>query len=238
MIQQLLSSARTRPLPAAEQLRMVIEYRKTGDPRIERVLVETNLRLVAKIAHQLDRTRGQCLEDLIQEGCLGLVEGIRRFDPTRGAGLSTYATFWIRALIMKYAMDNVRVVRVVRTRAERADFFRGTIGSKEVSLDAPAGPDRGPLSDLMADPTLPVDQRLETAQLARKARRSAVMLEPGLSDRDVAILRERVLSTDPTPLRALAKRVALSAERVRQVEVTLRAAIRDDLESPALAAAA
>src|ERR1017187_3475143 len=98
-------------------------------------------------------TRGRCLDDLIQAGCLGLVEGIRRFDPTRGGHLSTYAAFWIRAFIMKYQMNNIRLVRAVRTRADRVAFFRGTVGLSEVSLDTPLAPDRGPLSDLMADPT-------------------------------------------------------------------------------------
>jgi RNA polymerase sigma-32 factor len=216
---------------------MVAEYRRTGDARIERALVETNLRLVAKLASQLDRTHGRCWDDLLQEGCLGLLQGIRRFDPTRGTRLATYASFWIRAFIVKYAMDNVRLVRVVRTRAARVAFFRGSIGSQEVSLDAPTEPDRGPLGDLVADPALPADRRLETAELACKARRSAAKLERRLIGRDLVILRERVLSADPTPLRALAERVALSRERVRQVEGRLRAAIRHDLEAPSMAAA-
>lgn len=122
MIHQLLGTERTRPLSTAEQARLISADRETKDPRIERRVIEANLRLVAKIAHQLDRTGGLSLEDLIQEGCLGLVQTIRRFDPTRGARLSTYATLWIRAFIFKYAMDNVREVRVVRTRAARAAF--------------------------------------------------------------------------------------------------------------------
>jgi RNA polymerase sigma factor (sigma-70 family) len=181
MTQQMLNSPRTRPLPADEQLRLADEYRRTKERRIEKTLVESNLRLVAKLAHQLDRTRGRCLDDLIQEGCLGLVEGIRRFDPTRGVHLSTYAAFWIRAFIMKYQMNNIRLVRAVRTRADRVAFFRGTVGLSEVSLDTPLAPDRGPLSDLMADPTPRADHRLETADLACKTRRSAAMVQRGLS---------------------------------------------------------
>jgi DNA-directed RNA polymerase specialized sigma subunit len=70
MIHQVLGTERTRPLSTDEQARLLAAYRETKDPRIERRLVETNLRLVAKIAHQLDRTDGRSLEDLIQEGCL------------------------------------------------------------------------------------------------------------------------------------------------------------------------
>ena len=230
MTHQLLATERTRPLSADEQARLVSAYRETKDLRIERRLVETNLRLVAKIAHQLDRTDGRSLEDLIQEGCLGLVQAVRRFDPARGARLSTYAALWIRAFIFKYAMDNVREVRVVRTRAARVAFFQGSVCSTEVSLDAPVSSDRAPFGDFLADPATPVDQRMETAELALLARRSATKLEQNLEGRHLTILKERLLAEEPTPLRALAKRVSLSGERVRQIEGELRTAIRDDLE--------
>lgn len=66
------------------------------------------------------------------------VEAVRRFDPARGARLSTYATLWIPAFIFKYAMDNVREVRVVRTREQRAALFQGRVGSTEISLEIAA----------------------------------------------------------------------------------------------------
>lgn len=234
----MLNELRGRPLPADEQLRLAEEYRRTKDARIEKVLVESNFRLVAKVAHQLDRTRGRCLDDLIQEGWLGLVEGIRRFDPSRGVHLSTYATFWIRAFIVKYQMDNVRIVRAVRSRADRAAFFRGRIGVNELSFDAPAAADHSPLGELLADPAPGADQRLETAELALKVRQSAARVQNGLSARDTTVLRERLLSETPTPLRALGRRVSLSSERVRQVEGTLRMAIVRQLERRPTAAAA
>src|SRR5215469_12746161 len=109
MTQRLLTDARTRPLSADDQRRLIVEYRRTNDLRIAEKLVETNLRLVAKIARQLDRTHGRSFDDLVQEGCLGLIEAIRRFDPAHGARLSTYAGFWIRAFILKHQMDNVRL---------------------------------------------------------------------------------------------------------------------------------
>ncbi len=232
-----LSESRTRPLSADEQLRLVAEYRKTGDPRIEKVLVETNMRLVAKIARQLDRTGGRCFDDLLQEGCLGLIEGIRRFDPAHGARLTTYSVFWIRAFIIKYQMENVRLVRAVRTRAERAAFFRGVVGSKEVSLDVPVSADHGPLSDFVADQAPEPDRQVEAAELVHRTRQAASNLEGSLSSRELTILRERVLTDEPTPRPVIAKRVSLSGERVRQIEGGLRMAIRDRLEAPLAAAA-
>lgn len=238
MIRHLLSSPCTRPLSANEQLRLVREYRRTKDPRLEEKLVETNLRLVAKIVYQLDRTRGRSFDDLLQEGCLGLVEGIRRFDPGQGAALSTYAAFWIRAFIHKFQMENVRLVRAVRTRAQRAQFFRGTVGFEEVSLDAPVAPDRSPLVDLIADPAPPAEHRFEAAELTRRARTAATKLERSLTGRDLTILRERVLADEPTSLRAVAKRMALSSERIRQIEGGLMTAIRNELEERPAAAVA
>lgn len=233
MIQRTLTENRTRPLSADEQLRLIAEYRQTHDPAIEKRLVETNLRLVAKLARQLDRTHGRSFDDLLQEGCLGLIEGIRRFDPVHGARLSTYAAFWIRAFIVKHQMDNVRLVRSVRTRAERAAFFQGIINSSEVSLDAPVSADHTSLNDFLADPGPEPDRRAETEELTRKALTAATDLEGRLSGRELTILRERVLADDPTPRPAVAKRVALSGERVRQIEGNLRLAIRTQLESAA-----
>lgn len=229
MIHHLLDEAVTRPLPASEQMRLVTEYRRTGNRAIERRLIESNLRLVVKMARQLDRGQGRCLEDLVQEGCLGLIEGIRRFDPTKGTRLSTYAAFWIRAYIMKFVMDNVRVVRVVRTRAERGAFFKGVVGATEVSFDTAVDPDAAPLGETLADPAPAADWMLEMAELAYRVERSAAHLEQGLGGRDLTILRERVLAPEPAPRKVVARRFSLSTERVRQIDGALRTAIRTEL---------
>ena len=224
---------RTKPLPAAEQDRLLRELRRTGDPAVERRLVESNLRLVLKIARQLDRTGGRAFEDLVQEGCLGLIEAIHRFDPGKGARLTTYAAFWIRAAIMKFAMDNVRIVRAVRTRAERAAFFKGVVGTAEVSMDVTRGTDGVSVGDGMADPAAPADRRLEIAELAWRVRRSADELAPGLPGRHAAVLRARLLADEPTPRQRVARRMCLSGERVRQIEVELQSMIRSRLVAAA-----
>ncbi len=223
----------TRPLPAAEQHRLLVELRRTGDPAVERRLVEANLRLVLKIARQLDRTHGRGFDDIVQEGCLGLIEAIRRFDPAKGARLSTYAALWIRAFIMKYAMDNVRVVRAVRTRAERAAFFQGTVGSPEVSLDARARPDGASLADVLPDPEPGAEQRLQDAELAWRVRRSAASLAPRLPVRHLTVLRERLLADEPAPRQSVARRVSLSGERVRQIELELQSMLRSEVVAAA-----
>ncbi len=245
MMSRLLASQRTRLLPAAEQIRLAAEFHHSRSAAIERRLIEANLRLVVKIARQLDRSRGRFLDDLVQEGCLGLVEGIRRFDPAKGARLATYAAFWIRAFIMKYLMDNVSIVRTVRTRMQRADFFGGTFGSVDVSFDAErdaggqASGEAGatPLRERIADPRLGADRLLEQAQLRADLGRAADCLEQRLSARDAVVLRERVLAEEPAPRGAIARRASVTCSRIGQIETRLRAALRERL-SPAWASLA
>jgi RNA polymerase sigma-32 factor len=85
--------------------------------------VLSNLRLVVKLAMEYRRTWSNVL-DLIQEGNVGLMQAVRRYDPYRGVKLSSYAVYWIRAYILKYILDNFRVVRLGTTRAQRKLFFR------------------------------------------------------------------------------------------------------------------
>lgn len=224
---------RTKPLPPAEQDRLIRELRRTGDPAVERRLVESNLRLVLKIARGLDHSRGRAFHDIVQEGCLGLIEAIRRFDPDKGARLTTYAAFWIRAYIMKYAMDNVRIVRAVRTRAERAAFFQGVVGSTEIPMDVPGRRDGATMADVLPDGALRADQRLETEELISKVRRSAITLAPRLPPAHAQILRQRLLAEEPAPRQQVARRMAVSGERVRQIEVQLRSMIRSELGAAA-----
>src|SRR5262245_60885338 len=80
-------------------------YRASGDQTAARTLVMSNLRLVLKLAHEYRRS-GQALSDLVQEGNLGLLQALRKFDPARGVRLSSYASFWIRAYMLRYILNN------------------------------------------------------------------------------------------------------------------------------------
>jgi RNA polymerase sigma-32 factor len=85
-------------------------------------LVTANLRLVVKIAYQYRRAAFNIL-DLIQEGNIGLMQAVKKFDPTRGIRLSSYAAYWIRAYILRFIMDNFRLVKLGTTEAQRKLFF-------------------------------------------------------------------------------------------------------------------
>ncbi len=106
------------PLTREEEQRLVRLYRGTGDREALLRLVTANLRLVVRIALSYRRSARMFL-DLVQEGNLGLLQAIERFDPEVGVRLPTYAAWWIRAYILKFLLDNVRQVRVGTTNARR-----------------------------------------------------------------------------------------------------------------------
>lgn len=98
------------------------KYRETHDPAVARRLVESHLGLVWKIARQCC-SRRDMLPDLIQEGCMGLMRAVEKFDPDRGIRLASYAAWWIRAFIYHHIMSNTRMMRIATTFAQRKLFF-------------------------------------------------------------------------------------------------------------------
>jgi RNA polymerase sigma-32 factor len=93
-----------------------------NDTAAARKLVEANLRLVVKIAYEYRRAHRNLL-DLVQEGNIGLIQAVAKFDPYRGVKLSSYAAFWIRAYILKFILNNWRLVKIGTTQAQRKLFF-------------------------------------------------------------------------------------------------------------------
>ncbi len=117
--QRYLAEIRRYPsLTREEEQELARRYRETGDREALFRLVTANLMLVVRIALSFRRATRHLL-DLIQEGNLGLLQAIERFDPDTGVRLPTYAAWWIRAYIVKYLMDNIRLVRVGTTNARR-----------------------------------------------------------------------------------------------------------------------
>jgi len=111
------------PLAREEEHALALKVVGGGDREAARRLVLANLRLVVKIAMQYRRAWTNVL-DLIQEGNVGLLQAVLRYDPYQGVKLSSYAVYWIRAYILKYLLDNIRLVRLGTTRAQRKLFFR------------------------------------------------------------------------------------------------------------------
>ncbi len=134
-LQQYLREISKYPLLSREEEeRLTKEYYKTRDPRIAYRLVTSNLRLVVKIALDFQKFWMQNFLDLIQEGNLGLMQAVKKFDPYRGVKFSYYASFWIKAYILKFIMDNWRLVKIGTTQAQRKLFYN--LRKEKERLDA------------------------------------------------------------------------------------------------------
>ena len=118
----LLEISRFEPLSPEEEQRLATLYRDNDDQQAAYQLVTANLQLVVKIARLYNRVYNNVM-DLIQEGNIGLMEAVKRFDPYKGAGLPTYASWWIKAYIIKFILDNFRIVRVGTTNERRKLLF-------------------------------------------------------------------------------------------------------------------
>jgi RNA polymerase sigma-32 factor len=114
---------RYKLLTPEEEKDLLLRYQQDQDPDVAYRLITSNLRLVVKIAMEFQRYWMQNLLDLIQEGNIGLMQAIKKFDPFRGIKLSYYASFWIKAYILKFIMDNWKLVKIGTTQAQRKLFY-------------------------------------------------------------------------------------------------------------------
>jgi RNA polymerase sigma-32 factor len=110
-------------LSREETEELAIRFQESGDPDAAYRLVSSNLRLVVKVAMDFQKYWMQNFMDLIQEGNIGLVQATKKFDPYRGVKFSYYAAYWIRAYILKFIMDNWRLVKIGTTQTQRKLFF-------------------------------------------------------------------------------------------------------------------
>ena len=124
-LQRYLSEISHYKLLSREQERELgIRVREHGDKQAAYQLVTSNLRLVVKIALEFQRVWMQNLLDLIQEGNIGLMQAVKKFDPYKNVKFSYYASFWIKAYILKFIMDNWRLVKIGTTQGQRKLFFK------------------------------------------------------------------------------------------------------------------
>ncbi len=116
--------SRYKLLTREEERELAIRVREDGDKEAAYILATSNLRLVVKIALEFQRIWMQNLLDLIQEGNIGLMQAVRKFDPYKNVKFSYYSSFWIKAYILKFIMDNWRLVKIGTTQGQRKLFFK------------------------------------------------------------------------------------------------------------------
>jgi RNA polymerase sigma-32 factor len=143
-----LAAVRRYPLLSAEEeYRLALRWHDFRDPAAGRGLVLANLRFVIKIALEYRHYRA-AVEDLVQEGNIGLMRALERFDPRRGFRFISYAVYWIRAQIQDYILRTWRVVRIGTTQLHRKLFARLLSSNRRVKdrladMDGPGAAEAG-----------------------------------------------------------------------------------------------
>ena len=135
-------------LPREQETDLAKRWSDTGDVQAAHALVTANLRFVVKIANEY-RGYGARILDLVQEGSIGLMMAVKKFDPDKGYRLITYAVFWIRSYIHSFLMSTARMIRIGTTRAHRKLFFK--LRSLKGKLSAKGMTDRDQLLDIAAE---------------------------------------------------------------------------------------
>jgi len=118
-------------LTAEEEFKLAVRLKKYNDMDAAEKLIVSNLRFVVKVAHEY-RNYNFKLADLIQEGNIGLIHAVKKFDPYKGYRLISYAVWWIRAYIQNYLIKSWSIVKIGTTQAQRKLFFKLSQAKKQL----------------------------------------------------------------------------------------------------------
>ena len=153
--------SRYKLLTLEEEKELTAELLRTGDIEVAKKLVLANLRLVVKIALEYKNAYKNIM-DLIQEGNIGLMKAVSKYDPSKGAKLSYYASWWIRSYILKFILDNFRLVKIGTTQ-EQKKLFYNLMREKQRLMNQGITPDVKLLSENLGvseKAVIEMDQRL------------------------------------------------------------------------------
>jgi len=265
-LQRYLAEVRKYPfLSKEEELQLFHEYQTTGNREAAVKLILANLRVSVAIAAEYLHS-GADYMDLIQEGNVGLLQAIRKFDPTKGVRFHSYAAWWVRAYVLRYLLNTYRMVKIGTTQDQRKLFYNlnkekrkleregfvpdtklladrlnvrerdivemgQRLGSWDISLDAPIGPDQeGTLMEILPAAGTPADEALADEELKKLFRQKLAEFAATLDDRYADILRNRILSETPMTLDDIGKKYNISRERARQLEDKIIKRLREHMK--------
>ena len=211
-----LEEARTLPPLTREEERALAVRARAGDAAARDVLVRRNLPLVVAFARQQSRG-GVRLDELVQEGNLGLLWAVEKFDPDAGTRFATYALWWIRAYVWRY-------LKLARSAMRPKS---GTAAAADLSLDAPLDED-GDVTRLerIPDDEPAPDARYADAEGDARVRGALGRVRRRLGELGWDIVRSRLQQDPPDTLEQIGKRWGVSRERVRQVELQTKRFLR------------
>lgn len=241
-------------LTPEEEFRYAVEWQKNQTMEAAEKLVVSNLRFVVKIAHEY-RNYGVKLADLIQEGNIGLMHAVKKFDPYKGYRLISYAVWWIRAYMQNYIIKTWSLVKIGTTQAQRKLFFKLNKTRKDIQALSLKNPEFREIAeslgvreeeveemdvrmtnrDLSLDMAISDDSgtshldfltyagedqetaliRKEEAELVQKNISGALAV---LNEKEMYIIKNRVMADDPETLQEIGDRYKITRERARQIE--------------------
>jgi len=243
------------PLSAEVERDLAQRWRK-GDRDAGQKLIHACLPFVMTIALEYRRW-GLAMEDIVQEGNIGLLKAAERFDPDRGCRLATYAAYWIRAEIREYVARSYRIVRLGSSKGERRALrvYRKTrerdpevlaelsgltkeratellplLMSNDLSLERAPHDDGIPHSERLASSDVSPEDMACAADERDRMAKALRQVVSELSEREQRIVSQRWLTDTPATLEQLGASFGVSKERVRQLEERAKRRMRERIE--------
>lgn len=206
------------PLTREEEYELAVRARQ-GDAAARQALINHNLSFVLSLCRRW-AGRGCRMDDLVQEGNIGLLKALEHFEPERGNRFTTYAAWWIRAYVQKYVRDMRATVKPVVTGPGEAQFAL----PRDYSLDVPVGEeDEGTTYlDLLEDPAPGPEDEYESLEHSEQVNEALERVRKRIGGLGWDIIHQRLKQEDPATLEEIGRSWNLSRERVRQVEKTTR----------------
>jgi RNA polymerase sigma-32 factor len=241
-------------LSKEEEFKIAVRYRKYNDIEAAHKLITSNLRFVVKVAFEY-KSYGVKLLDLIQEGNIGLMMAVKKFNPYKGYRFISYAIWWIRAYIQNFIIKTWSLVKIGTTQAQKKLFYK--IGKVRKALESNGENEkkyevlahdldvtkediiemeqRMSSRDLSLDTPFDEAQELTHLELLREEspnQEEAIAQEEEkkirehevqnamkrLNEKEVYVLRNRIMAEEPLTLQQIGDHLKLSRERVRQIE--------------------